>query len=318
MSGHPLNIGIIGPAGFTGSYLCLELINRGHTVIGISRNPHTLGQHERYLARAADVNSLSIESLAQTFKDVDVLINAYGPHSAGHEALKYMPFLEVTRKIILAARHANVGYFVMVGGCGSLYMPGIGFQSVLENKPWWISYRRAIADSEAHTSYMEERLAPMGSALRAYRNARMEENRGHGSAKSREVIDSYEQAVAKNDDALVFVTACRTTFMFFDGNTSFRWTFVSPSALYRPGKRTGRYQVWYDRLPVRGDANDPTNLDGRLLGISAADLAVAIADEVEKPTKVGRHWSASGDLSDDTPTASYVTLSRVSTQNSHI
>lgn len=219
-----------------------------------------------------------------------------------------MPFLEVTRRIILAARHANVGYFIMIGGCGSLYMPGTGFQSVLENKLWWVSYRRAIADSEAHTSYMEERLGPMGSALRAYRVARAEEREGRGSSESRKVIESYEQSVINNDDALIFVTACRTSFMFFDGNTSFRWTFVSPSALYRPGKRTGQYQVWYDRLPVKGDISDPTNLDGRLLGISAADLAVAIADEAENPTKVGRHWSASGDLTDDTPTPSYVSL----------
>ncbi len=85
----PLKIGVIGPAGFGGSYVCVELINRGHEVIGISRNPCKLGSHERYTPRAADVSSHSIEELARAFSDLDVLINEYGPHSAGHEALQY-------------------------------------------------------------------------------------------------------------------------------------------------------------------------------------------------------------------------------------
>lgn len=171
-----------------------------------------------------------------------------------------------------------------------------------------MSYRRGIADSEAHTSYMEERLGPMGSGLRAYRNARAAQRNGKSTTESKTVIKDYEDYVRSNDKALAFITGCRTSFMFFDGNTSFRWTFVSPSALYRPGKRTGEYQVRFDELPLKGDAEDPKNLDGRLHGISAADLAIAIVDEAEQQTREGRHWSAYADLSDDTPTPSYVTF----------
>lgn len=187
-------------------------------------------------------------------------------------------------------------------------MPRSGHQSVLENQDWWMAYRRGIADSEAHTSYMEERLGPMGSGLRKYRNARAAEQEMNGTNETRRIIEEYEDYVRKNDKALIFITACRTSFMFFDGNTSFRWTFVSPSALYRPGKRTGEYTVHFDELPLKGDQNDPTNLDGRLHGISAADLAIAIADEAEQRAKQGKHWTAYADLSDDTPTPSYVTL----------
>jgi putative NADH-flavin reductase len=219
-----------------------------------------------------------------------------------------VPFLEVTRRIVLATKLSEVNYFIMVGGCGSLYMPNSGHQSVLESKAWWLAYRRGIADSEAHTSYMEERLGPMGDRLRAYRNARAAIAAGKATADTHKVIEEYEEQVKKNDRALQFVTGCRTSFMFFDGNTSFRWTFVSPSALYRPGKRTGEYRVRYDYIALKGDENDPTNLDGRLTGISAADLAVAIADEAEHQTKVGRHWTASADLSNDEPTASYLTF----------
>lgn len=187
-------------------------------------------------------------------------------------------------------------------------MPGTPERSVLEDREWWMSYRRGIADSEAHTSYMEERLGPMGAGLRAYRNARAAEASGKGTSESRRVIEDYEAYVRSNDRALQFVTACRTSFMFFDGNTSFPWTFISPPALYRPGRRTGEYEVRYDVLPVKGDEEDARNLDGRLHGISAADLAIAIADEALSRVKKWRHWTAFADMSDDTPAPSYMTL----------
>ena len=84
-----MKIGVIGPAGFGGSYLCKELIDRGHQVFGISRNPQKLGTHELYTPVIADINSLSILELSKVFQGLDVVVNEYGPHSAGHEALQY-------------------------------------------------------------------------------------------------------------------------------------------------------------------------------------------------------------------------------------
>jgi len=219
-----------------------------------------------------------------------------------------VPFLEVTRKIVLAIRLAKVDYFIMVGGCGSLHMPGQPERSVLEDKGWWLAYRRGIADSEAHVVYMEDRLGPMGSRLRAYRNARATIATGKDTLESRKVVEDYEKHVAGNDTALIFVTACRTSFMFFDGNTAFPWTFVSPPALYRPGRRTGEYMVRFEVLPLKGNESDSTNLDGRLHGISAYDLAIAIADEAESQEKKWKHWTTFADLSDNTPYPPYLTL----------
>lgn len=84
-----LQIGVIGPTGFGGSYLCLELINRGHHVVGLSRNPSKLGVHECYTPQYADVSKQSIKELARLFENLDVVVNEYGPHSAGPEALRY-------------------------------------------------------------------------------------------------------------------------------------------------------------------------------------------------------------------------------------
>lgn len=52
------------------------------------------------------------------------------------------------------------------------------------------------------------------------------------------------------------------------------WTFLSPSAFFEPGPRTGNFRLGRDQLLV--DANG----DSR---ISNADYAVALIDELEKP-----------------------------------
>lgn len=87
MSG--LNIGIIGPAGFGGSYLAVELINRGHRVRGISRHPEKLGRHESYTPYPIDLEKAPIEEISMAFSGLDVLVNEYGPHTAGEDALQY-------------------------------------------------------------------------------------------------------------------------------------------------------------------------------------------------------------------------------------
>lgn len=89
MSTKPLRVGVVGPAGFGGSYLCVELLNRGHTVVGISRNPGKLGKHERYIPRSLNIDDISIADLAMSFNDVDVLVSEYGPHTTGAGALLY-------------------------------------------------------------------------------------------------------------------------------------------------------------------------------------------------------------------------------------
>lgn len=221
-----------------------------------------------------------------------------------------MPFIEVIRKIILAVKRAKVGYFVMLGGTGSLHVPHEDGVCVADSKDFFLAYRRGIADSHAHVTYMEERLGPMGSNLRAYRNARLV-LRGIDEGKKDEakrVVAEYETRLKQGDAAAEFIKAARTTLMFFDGNKSFDWTYVSPSALYRPGKRTGEYKVTIDNLPLKGEPKGENPLEGRLLGVSAADLAIAIADEVETRKYKYQHWSATSDLSDDNPAPSYLTL----------
>ncbi|MBI2725783.1 MAG: NAD(P)-dependent oxidoreductase [Polaromonas sp.] len=62
------------------------------------------------------------------------------------------------------------------------------------------------------------------------------------------------------------------------------WTFISPPIGLAPGERTGKYRVGAnDLLPGKGDVP---------AGISVADLAVAIVDEIEKPQHIKKRFTA--------------------------
>ena len=61
------------------------------------------------------------------------------------------------------------------------------------------------------------------------------------------------------------------------------WTFLSPAALLAPGPRTGKFRIGTEELLMDGD---------KPAGISVADLAVAIVDEIESPKHVKGRFTA--------------------------
>jgi putative NADH-flavin reductase len=216
-------------------------------------------------------------------------------------------FLETVRKIVLAVKLSDVKYFLFVGGAGSLHVPGTP-ESCIDHPDFFMAYRRAIATSEAHIVYMEERMGIAGTALRAYRDARFAEGEGRSTAEQQEIIKEFDASIDGKASVTDFIKAARTAYMFFDGNTSFKWSFLSPSALYRPGVRTGKYETSVNEMILVGKEQPQSIFEGRLTGISVADMAIAIADEVESEKLVGKHWSAWGDISEDKPAPAYLTL----------
>lgn len=71
--------------------------------------------------------------------------------------------------------------------------------------------------------------------------------------------------------------AARDGLTRLQADTALDWTFLSPAAMLAPGERSGKYRLGGDDLLMDGD---------RPAGISVADLAVAIVDEIEQPRHV--------------------------------
>lgn len=78
--------------------------------------------------------------------------------------------------------------------------------------------------------------------------------------------DAYKaEALAGRD----FLNALR-------GEPQIDWTFLSPSALFEPGERTGRFRI--------GEENLLSDAAGKSW-ISMEDFAIAMLDEIEQPTR---------------------------------
>ena len=73
------------------------------------------------------------------------------------------------------------------------------------------------------------------------------------------------------------VQGARDALTLIRAEPTLEWTFLSPPAKLAPGERTGRFRVGGDDLLMNG--SEPA-------GISVADLAVAIVDEIERPTHI--------------------------------
>jgi putative NADH-flavin reductase len=72
-----MRVAVLGPTGFSGSNISVELLNRGHEVIGISRRPEKLGKNEKYQTRALDISTATIAQLIDTLNGAEVLVNCY-------------------------------------------------------------------------------------------------------------------------------------------------------------------------------------------------------------------------------------------------
>ncbi len=66
------------------------------------------------------------------------------------------------------------------------------------------------------------------------------------------------------------------------GTDSITWTFLSPSALFAVGKRTGTYQAGKDHLLINSKGNSY---------VSYEDYAVAVLDELENPKHVNERFT---------------------------
>src|SRR3954468_9589831 len=60
------------------------------------------------------------------------------------------------------------------------------------------------------------------------------------------------------------------------------WTFLSPSALFVAGERTGKFRLGTDQLLTAADGKS---------SISFEDFAVALADEIERPVHIRRRFT---------------------------
>ena len=191
------NIAIIGATGRAGSQLLEEALRRGHHVTAIARNTAKIGERAGVVSKNVDV--LDAQALQAAVAGHDVVI------SAAHFAT--VP----SAAVIEPVKKAGVKRLLVVGGAGSLLLPG--GTRVIDSEGFPAEYK---AEASAGAVFLDD-------------------------LRREQQLD---------------------------------WTFVSPSAEFVEGERTGAFRIGKDDLLVSSAGRS---------WITFADYAIAMIDEVEAP-----------------------------------
>lgn len=209
-----MKIALIGATGFVGSVVLEELLQRGHQLTALMRDPAKLAPRPGVSAVVADAYDAA--TIATAVRGHDAVVSAFNP--GWNDPELYDKFLRGSTAIERGVEAGGVKRLLVVGGAGSLFVaPGV-----------------QLVDTPEFNDHVPANIVPGARAAR---------------------------------DALTTLRA----------NTALDWTFLSPPALLAEGELTGDYRVGGEDLLMVGD---------QLAGISVADLAVAIADEIERPKQV--------------------------------
>ncbi len=198
-------IAIIGATGRAGSQLLEEALRRGHSVTAIARNTAKIGQRAGVTCRDVDVADSAALQAAVTGHDVVLSAAHFAPIAAS--------------AIIEPVKKAGVKRLLVVGGAGSLLLPGGG--KVIDSPGFPEEYR---AEASAGGVYLE-------------------------TLRKEQDLD---------------------------------WTFLSPSAEFVEGERTGTFRLGQDELLVSSEGRS---------WISFADYAIALLDELETPAHVRQRFT---------------------------
>lgn len=92
------------------------------------------------------------------------------------------------------------------------------------------------------------------------------------------LVDSPEFPAAYKPEA----SAGREFLRILRGEDGLDWTFLSPSALFGPGERTGKFRLGGDRLLIGADGKSRVSME---------DYAIALVDELEAPKHSRRRFT---------------------------
>lgn len=117
-----MKVALIGATGFVGAALLNELLQRGHEVTALAREPAKLAAREGLAVVKADVYDAA--QVAQAVEGHDVVLSAFNP--GWHDPALYERFTAGHRAIVAGAKRAKARRLIVIGGAGSLYVaPGV-------------------------------------------------------------------------------------------------------------------------------------------------------------------------------------------------
>jgi putative NADH-flavin reductase len=290
-----LKVGVIGPKGQCGSCIVDELLDRGHNVIGLSRSPPKTWKDagNRYSAIAVDVTNARAFSQVLSSGEFDAVVCAFSPPLDDLHAA-YRVCCEGHAKIKDAVLNSTFdGMFIVIGGAGSLHVES---GADLADEPEF-PFRNWYSWSDPHLNYMQIRAKDHGNMgfsrfIGSFHWARNNiEHPGWFSWMLRPLARLLMWRMKKfltSPECQGVIIGSRMALRLWEGVTTKKWSFLSPPFQLRDkGVKTGKYEIFLDSI----EAPAYQGVEGTIYN---EDLAAAIADEIENPTTIHKHWTCLG------------------------
>lgn len=137
-----MKVVLFAATGRAGRAILKELVNRGHEVTAVARDLEKLQRQSPEVANLVYDDLSDPGRIAKIVAGAEVVVSAFGPPSDDPRYLTDVSYtdqiVEVTERLIAAARNAGAARLIVVGGAGSLeYVPGV---TVLESGHWPAQY----------------------------------------------------------------------------------------------------------------------------------------------------------------------------------
>ena len=138
-----MNVAVIGATGKTGQRLTSELLQRGHHVTAVVRNPSKVQNHKNVTIVSSDLSDE--KQIASALKGADAVVSAYGAPADDADQV-----ISVTRRITEAVKQTRQR-LVVVGGAASLFIkPGVTVLAAGYVPEW------GVPIATAHNTVLEE------------------------------------------------------------------------------------------------------------------------------------------------------------------
>lgn len=115
-----MQVALIGATGFVGAAVLKELLQRGHNVVALVRDPAKLAAQSHLKVVQADV--LDAAQVQSAVAGSDAVLSAYNAGWTNPNI--YDDFMRGSRAILQGVKAAGVKRYLVVGGAGSLYVNG--------------------------------------------------------------------------------------------------------------------------------------------------------------------------------------------------
>lgn len=115
-----MQVALIGATGFVGAAVLNELLQRGHEVVALARQPEKIAAQPHLKVVQADV--MDAQAVKSAVAGSDAVLSAYNagwtnPHI-------YDDFMRGSRAIVEGVKAAGIKRYLVVGGAGSLFVNG--------------------------------------------------------------------------------------------------------------------------------------------------------------------------------------------------